>query len=68
MHEDVYAEGGEYLSLCVWANLGFNVELIRKYNEPENKSYDEVLGDTFCVVIKSKATQRQSWHVPPRGL
>jgi hypothetical protein len=54
--EQVFADGGEYLPLSVWANRGFNADNIRDRSAPDDIREDKVLGTCYRVRIVSKVT------------
>ena len=62
----VSKDGGEFLSLGVWATRGFDVERIKSLSTPRDIQVHRVLGETYKVSIFSsgvggeKGSERKS--------
>lgn len=57
--EEYFVNGGEFLPLSVWANQGFNTELIVKNTSPNDIRDHDVLGKTYRVKILSTGKRGQ---------
>jgi hypothetical protein len=53
-HAETIGDGGDYLPLGVWGQMGYNVDDIANNSEACDKKTHKVLGDTYRVRILSK--------------
>ena len=58
--ETSYAEGGKYLPLKVWAQQGFDTDLIQSQTLPEDIYNDDVLGVCYRLRIREKKQNYRS--------
>jgi hypothetical protein len=59
-HGQFYCDGGKFLPLSVWANMGYDVDRIERLTLKEDSREDRVLGKTFRVRVLSTGNKGES--------
>ncbi len=59
-HGEFYVDGGKFLPLSVWANMGYDVHRIETLTLKEDIKEDRVLGQTYRVKILSTGNKGET--------
>ena len=59
-HGEFYVDGGKFLPLSVWANMGYDVQRIETLTLKEDIKEDRVLGQTYRVKILSTGNKGET--------